>query len=160
MANRKQSKSRLRAAKDSTPRSPLAPKRFARLPPLAGARLATAAAGIRYRGRDDLLLVSLAPGTQAAGVFTQSKCASAPVEHCRKNLPFGKARALVVNSGNANAYTGRAGAEAARAVAGECAAAIGCDAREVYLASTGVIGEPLPFEKITRALPPLAAAAK
>ena len=160
MASRKQSKSRPRPAKDSTPRSSLAPKRFARLSPLEGVHLATAAADIRYRGRDDLLLVTLAPGTRAAGVFTQSKCASAPVEHCRAILPQGRARALVVNSGNANAFTGRAGVEAARAVASECAAAIGCDAREVYLASTGVIGEPLPADKIVRALPQLAANAK
>ncbi len=137
-------------------RSPLAPVTLAKLPPLAGVRLAAGAAGIRYKNRSDLLLVTLADGTQAAGVFTQSKTASAPVEWCRRQLAPGIARALVVNSGNANAFTGKAGADAAAAVAQSAAAAIGCSAREVFLASTGVIGEPLPAEKITQLLPELA----
>jgi glutamate N-acetyltransferase/amino-acid N-acetyltransferase len=126
---------------------------------VAGVELATAAAGVRYKGRTDLLLVRLAPGTEVAGVFTRSRCASAPVDHCRANLPAGKAHALVVNSGNANAVTGRAGTEAVRAVADRAASVIGCSVREVFLASTGVIGEPLPTEKITRVLPALAASA-
>jgi glutamate N-acetyltransferase/amino-acid N-acetyltransferase len=134
----------------------LAPKRFSKLPPISGVRLATAATGIRYSGRADLLFAILAPGTQVAGVFTQSKCASAPVAHCRANRSSGEARALVVNSGNANAFTGRSGISAAKAVAEHAAAAIGAKASEVFLASTGIIGEPLPTEKITRALPRLA----
>jgi glutamate N-acetyltransferase/amino-acid N-acetyltransferase len=138
------------------PPSPLAPKRFPKLPPLAGVRLAVGEAGIRYRNRPDLLLGIFAPGTQVAGVLTQSKTASAPVEWCRMQLPHGAARALVVNSGNANAFTGRAGAFAAGLVAESTAAAIGCKDREIFLASTGVIGEPLPAEKITRLLPALA----
>src|SRR5580698_6992357 len=81
--------------------SPLAPKTFARLPPLPGVRLATAAAGIRYRERTDVLLAMLAPGTQVAGVFTRSKTASAPVLWCQQSLKAGEARMLVVNSGNA-----------------------------------------------------------
>jgi glutamate N-acetyltransferase/amino-acid N-acetyltransferase len=137
-------------------RSPLAPKGFANLPPLGGVRLATAVAGIRAQNRSDVLLVTLAPGTQIAGVFTQSKMASAPVEWCRAQLANGTARALVVNSGNANAFTGRVGAEAASSVAASAAAAIGCRAEDVFLASTGVIGEPLPFQKITRLLGDLA----
>ena len=92
-------------------KSPLAPKTFANLPPLAGVRLATGQAGIKYRDRTDVLLMVLAPGTQVAGVFTKSKTASAPVDWCRKQLPGGTGRVLVVNSGNANAFTGRAGAE-------------------------------------------------
>ncbi|MGD0143140.1 MAG: bifunctional glutamate N-acetyltransferase/amino-acid acetyltransferase ArgJ [Rhizomicrobium sp.] len=137
-------------------KSPLAPKSIPNLPPLAGVRLAAGAAGVRYQGREDVLLVVLAPGTQAAGVFTKSKTSSAPVEWCRAQLKRGTARALVVNSGNANAFTGKAGEEGARAVAESAAAIVGCDARDVYLASTGVIGEPLPAGRIVRILGSLA----
>ncbi len=136
--------------------SPLAPRIFASLPPLAGVRLATGQAGIKYRDRADLLLVVMAPGSQVAGVFTQSKTASAPVDWCRKHLPGGTGRVLVVNSGNANAFTGRAGLESVREVAESAAAAVGCRVQEVFAASTGVIGEPLPHEKITRILGQLA----
>ncbi len=138
------------------PVSPLAPKNFVNLPPLAGVRLATGAAGIRYRNRTDVLLAVFAPGTQVAGVFTRSKTASAPVNWCQANLKGGVARALVVNSGNANAFTGKAGQEGTRSVAQSAAASVGCRASEVFLASTGVIGEPLPAEKITRLLGSLA----
>ena len=138
--------------------SPLAPKRLPKLPPLAGVRLAAGAAGVKYRNRNDLLLVTLAPATQAAGVFTKSKTASAPVEWCRKQVASGTARALVVNAGNANAFTGKAGYESVREVAEVTAATLGCQVREVFLASTGVIGEPLPHAKITRMLGELAAA--
>jgi len=136
--------------------SPLAPKSLAKLPPLAGVRLATGDAGIRYKNRTDVLLAVFAPGTQVAGVFTKSKTASAPVDWCKTCLKGGIARALVVNSGNANAFTGKAGLEGARAVAQSAAASVGCRAGEVFLASTGVIGEPLPAEKITRLLGTLA----
>ncbi len=132
--------------------SPLAPKSFAHLPPLAGARLATGEAGIKYKNRTDVLLAVLAPGTEVAGVFTKSKTASAPVEWCRTQLKRGQARALVVNSGNANAFTGQAGQAGTQAVAEAAGAVIGCKASEVFLASTGVIGEPLPAEKITKIL--------
>ncbi|HEY3638687.1 MAG TPA: bifunctional glutamate N-acetyltransferase/amino-acid acetyltransferase ArgJ [Rhizomicrobium sp.] len=136
--------------------SPLAPKNFPVLPPLAGVRLATGAASIRYRGRNDLILAVLAPGTQVAGVFTNSRTAAAPVEWCRAHLVRQSARALVVNSGNANAFTGAAGRDAVRAVAGSAAAFLDCQAQEVFVASTGVIGEPLPAENITRMLGSLA----
>src|ERR1700742_2345344 len=96
--------------------SPLAPARFPDMPAVAGVRLATAAAGIRYAGRTDVLLALLDPGTAVAGVFTRSKCPSAPVDWCRAHLRGGKARALVVNSGNANAFTGGVGAAAVRHV--------------------------------------------
>jgi len=132
--------------------SPLAPKSFAHLPPLAGVRLATGEAGIKYRNRTDVLLAMLAPGTEVAGVLTKSKTAAAPVDWCRAQLKRGQARALVVNSGNANAFTGQAGMAGARAVAEAASAVIGCKASDVFLASTGVIGEPLPAEKITRIL--------
>jgi glutamate N-acetyltransferase/amino-acid N-acetyltransferase len=144
-------------AKSAAPAvSPLAPKSFAKLPPLAGVRLAAGAAGVRYAGRTDVLMVTLAAGTQAAGVFTKSKTASAPVDWCRTQLKSGTARALVVNSGNANAFTGKAGIAGAEAVARAAADALGCAAREVMLASTGVIGEPLPAERIVRVLDKLA----
>jgi len=132
--------------------SPLAPKSFAKLPPLAGVRMAAGSAGIRYRDRTDVLMIVLASGTQVAGVFTRSKTASAPVEWCRAQLPRKTARALVVNSGNANAFTGRAGQDSVRAVAESAAAVVGCLPQEVFLASTGVIGEPLPASRITRIL--------
>src|SRR6185295_11240720 len=106
-----------KALAQATPASPLAPRIFASLPPLAGVRLATGQAGIKYRDRTDVLLAVLAPGTQVAGVFTQSKAASAPVDWCRKQLTGGTGRVLVVNSGNANAFTGRLGLEAVRLVA-------------------------------------------
>jgi len=138
--------------KAAHPVSPLAPKAFPKLPPLAGVRLATAAAGVRYKDRTDVLLALLAPGTQVAGVFTTSKTASAPVLWCRDKLKGGEARVLVVNSGNANAFTGKAGQEGVRAIAEEAAAAAGCRPQEVFMASTGVIGEPLPAEKITKVL--------
>ncbi|HXB52847.1 MAG TPA: bifunctional glutamate N-acetyltransferase/amino-acid acetyltransferase ArgJ, partial [Rhizomicrobium sp.] len=132
--------------------SPLAPKAFPKLPPLAGVRLSTVAAGVRYQQRTDVLLALLAPGTRVAGVFTTSKTASAPVLWCRDKLKDGEARVLVVNSGNANAFTGQAGQAGVRAVAEAAAAVVGCKASEVFLASTGVIGEPLPSEKITKIL--------
>ena len=132
--------------------SPLAPKILAGLPPLAGIRLATGQAGIRYKDRTDVLVAVMAPGTQVAGVFTKSKTFSAPVDWCRTNAKLGSARALVVNSGNANAFTGKGGLDAARQVAESAAAVVGCRSQEVFLASTGVIGEPLPANKITRVL--------
>jgi glutamate N-acetyltransferase/amino-acid N-acetyltransferase len=138
--------------------SPLAPRNFAILPPLAGVRLATGQAAIKYRDRADVLLMIMAPNTQVAGVFTKSKTASAPVDWCRRQLPGGTARALVVNSGNANAFTGRAGVDSVREVAESAAGIVGCRAQEVFLASTGVIGEPLPHQKITRTLGQLAEA--
>jgi glutamate N-acetyltransferase/amino-acid N-acetyltransferase len=138
--------------KAAHPISPLAPKAFPKLPPLAGVRLATAAAGVRYKDRTDVLLALLAPGTQVAGVFTTSKTSSAPVLWCRDKLKGGEARVLVVNSGNANAFTGKSGQEGVRAIAEEAAAAARCRPQDVFMASTGVIGEPLPAEKITKVL--------
>src|SRR5262245_28314533 len=123
--------------------SPLAPTTVPDMPPIDGVRLATAAAGIRYKDRTDVLLVLLEAGTTVAGVFTKSKCASAPVDWCRQNLKSGAARALAVNSGNAKAFTGKTGREACRFTARLAAAAAGCKPGEVFLASTGVIGEPL-----------------
>jgi glutamate N-acetyltransferase/amino-acid N-acetyltransferase len=113
------------------------------MPVVGGVRIAAGAAGVRYQGRTDVFLVVLDEGTTVAGVLTRSKCPSAPVEWCRENRRAGKARALVVNSGNANAFTGRNGREAAAFTARLAAKAVGCKPSEVFLASTGVIGEPL-----------------
>jgi glutamate N-acetyltransferase/amino-acid N-acetyltransferase len=113
------------------------------MPAIHGVRLATAAAGIRYAGRTDVLLALFEPGTTVAGVFTRSKCPSAPVEWCRAHMRTAKTRALVVNSGNANAFTGKSGRDACRFTAQIAARAIGCKPGDVFLASTGVIGEPL-----------------
>ena len=129
--------------------SPLAPKIFPDLPPIEGVRFATAEAGIRYKNRTDVLLMAVDAGTEAAGVFTRSKCPSAPVDWCRKVLAEtgGKVRGLVVNSGNANAFTGKTGADAVRLTADIAGKALGCRPEEIVLASTGVIGEPLDARK-------------
>jgi glutamate N-acetyltransferase/amino-acid N-acetyltransferase len=132
--------------------SPLAPKSYPELPALEGVRFATAAAGIKYKGRTDVLLVALDEGTEVAGVFTTSKCPSAPVDWCRANLAAGKARALMVNSGNANAFTGKKGRETVEASAAYAASALGVPAGQVFLASTGVIGEPLEPRKFEAVL--------
>jgi glutamate N-acetyltransferase/amino-acid N-acetyltransferase len=123
--------------------SPLAPTSVPDMPPVAGVRFATGAAGIRYKGRTDVLLVLFDKGTQVAGVFTTSKCPSAPVDWCRQKLGGGKARALIVNSGNANAFTGKVGAAAVTLTAKLAGAATDAPAKEIFVASTGVIGEPL-----------------
>jgi glutamate N-acetyltransferase/amino-acid N-acetyltransferase len=125
------------------------------LPPVPGVRLGGAAAGIRYVGRTDLVMAEFAPGTSVAGVFTRNRCPGAPVDWCRAALPAGRARALVVNAGNANVFTGAAGYEAARATAEAAAGLVGCAPGTVFLASTGVIGEVLPHDRITAALPAL-----
>ncbi len=135
--------------------SPFAPDHFPELPTVAGVRLATYAAGLRYHGRPDLMLVDLAPGTTAAGVFTRSLCPSAPVDWCRRILGRGTARAVVCNAGNANAFTGRAGDASARHTAETVAQGLGVDVDDVYLASTGVIGEPMNDDQLTAALVPL-----
>jgi glutamate N-acetyltransferase / amino-acid N-acetyltransferase len=140
--------------------SPFAPKRLPRLPVIDGVRIATAAAGIRYPGRTDLLFALFDPGTSVAGVLTTSKTASAPVDWSRARLAHGMARALVVNSGNANAFTGRRGREAVKSTAASAAEVAGCLEADVYIASTGVIGEPLDAGKITRRLSDLAGCAK
>ena len=139
--------------------SPLAPGAFPTVPTVGGVRLATAAAGIRRRDRDDLMLAELAPGTAVAGVFTQSLCTAAPVDWSRHALAAsrGSGRAVIVNSGNANAFTGAAGYAVAQHTAESVAAALDAGAHEVMVASTGVIGEDLPVERIDAALPGLVA---
>ncbi|BAL73819.1 bifunctional glutamate N-acetyltransferase/amino-acid acetyltransferase ArgJ [Bradyrhizobium cosmicum] len=140
--------------------SPLAPKHVPDLPTIAGVRLATAEAGIRYKNRTDVLLAIMDKGTAVAGVFTKSKCPSAPVEWCRAKLKGGKARALVVNSGNANAFTGKTGRSSTALTAKIAAKAVGCSESEIFLASTGVIGEPLDATKFDGVLGGLAETAE
>jgi glutamate N-acetyltransferase / amino-acid N-acetyltransferase len=134
------------------PLSPLAPKTYPALPPIAGVRFATIAAGVRYSGRTDVMMALFDRPAAVAGVFTRSKCPSAPVDWCREHLRGGKARALIVNSGNANAFTGGVGAAAVAHVADAAAKAIGAAPSEVFMASTGVIGEPLDATRITRVI--------
>ncbi len=142
-------------------KSPFAPATLARLPALDGVTFATAEAGIKYKGRTDLMVAVLAPGTVAAGVLTQSKTCSAPVLHCRDSLAAGgKARILVVNSGNANAFTGMKGRRAVEMTATAAAAAVDCQPCDVYVASTGVIGEPLDASTFAPLLEGLAKSAK
>jgi glutamate N-acetyltransferase/amino-acid N-acetyltransferase len=140
----------------STAVSPLAPTQIPELPIIDGVRLATAAAGIRYKGRTDVLLVTFDKGTTVAGVFTKSKCPSAAVDWCRAKLKKGLARALVVNSGNANAFTGNTGKTATTLTAKIAATATGAGADQIFLASTGVIGEPLDATKFNGVLDDLA----
>ena len=139
------------------PVSPLAPEGLPDLPEIGGVRLASAATGIRYQNRSDVLLALLDPGSRAAGVVTTSKTCSAPVDWCVAALKRGgAARALVVNAGNANAFTGKAGIKTVKAVASAAAKQFKCRMDEVYQASTGVIGEPLNPAPILIALPDLA----
>jgi glutamate N-acetyltransferase/amino-acid N-acetyltransferase len=133
--------------------SPLAPASFLAMQPIAGVRLASYAAGIRYQGRDDVMLAELEPGSTIAGVFTQSTMPGQPVIWCRECLPRGRVRAIVVNSGNANVFTGRAGWQVCESTAATAARLFGCEPAEIYLSSTGVIGEPPPADRISTALP-------
>ena len=137
-------------------KSPLAPKSFPSLPAVAGVRLAAIAAGVRYTGRDDLLLAEFSQGTRVAGVLTRSETPGAPVTWCRKLLPKGQARGLVVNSGNANVFTGRSGEVAVSRTAKAAARLLGASPDEIFTASTGVIGEALQVDRITKALPLIA----
>ncbi len=142
------------------PLSPLAPKTYPSLPPVAGVRFATIAAGVRYAGRTDVMMALFDRPATVAGVFTRSKCPSAPVDWCRGHLKGGKARALIVNSGNANAFTGGVGAAAVEHVAEAAAKAIGATPSEIFMASTGVIGEPLDAARITGVIDALVADAR
>ena len=139
--------------------SPLAPAAFGAASTVAGVRLATAAAGIRYSGRDDVMLAEMPPGTTVAGVFTRSLCTAAPVDWCKHALAAtsGRGRAIIVNSGNANAFTGAVGYGAAQHTAESVARTLGAPAQEVLVASTGVIGEDLPVDRIDGVLPGLVA---
>jgi len=137
-------------------RSPLAPRRFPRVPDVAGVALAGAATGLKKGKTPDLMLVRLAPGTTVAGMLTRSRCPSAPVDWCRAALPGGKAQALVVNSGNANTFTGQSGAEVVDATVRAAADLVGCPRRQVFVASTGVIGQPVARNHIPKSLKRLA----
>ncbi|MGC6512058.1 MAG: bifunctional glutamate N-acetyltransferase/amino-acid acetyltransferase ArgJ [Parvibaculales bacterium] len=123
--------------------SPLAPKRLKKLPPIKGVRFTTVATGMKYRDRDDLLMMAFTPGTTVAGVTTRSSMPSAAVDWCRTHLPQGKAGALVVNAGNANAFTGKQGARAVEAIGAHMAGKAELQPAQVMMASTGVIGEDL-----------------
>jgi glutamate N-acetyltransferase/amino-acid N-acetyltransferase len=125
----------------------LAPDGFPDLPQIEGVTLRVAKARYKTWDRCDLTFVTLDPGTMVAGVLTQSKCPSPEVEWCRKALPLGSARALVVNAGNSNAFTGSRGRAAVEAIAARVAGALDCQPSDVLVASTGVIGVPLPIDK-------------
>ena len=120
---------------------------FPEIPPVAGVRLGVARAGYKTWDRADLTYAALEPGTTVAGVTTRSRCPSPEVEWCRKALALGRARALVVNAGNSNAFTGGRGRAAVEAIAARVAGATGCQPSDVFVASTGVIGVPLPIDK-------------
>ncbi len=140
------------------PISPLAPAAFPTVMPVAGVEVAGIPSGLKGgRGVKDLMVARMAPGSTVAGALTRSRCPSAPVEWCRAALPTGKAQALVVNSGNANAFTGQAGADVVADTVAAAAKAFGCPRRQVYLASTGVIGVPVKAGHIPAHLPRAAA---
>ena len=147
--------------KAAKPVSPLAPAVFPDLPVIKGASFAAIGAGIKYQNRKDVMLVHLAPGTAMAGVFTRSSTRSGCVRDCQAKLalkaPLDAGAAILVNSGNSNAFTGAIGDKAVAEVTGAAAAALGLPASRVFSSSTGVIGEPLPFEKITQVIPALVA---
>ena len=149
------------AKKPAKPVSPLAPASFPTLPIIAGAEFSAVGAGIKYLNRKDVMLVRLAPGTSVAGVFTRSTTRSGCVRDCQTKLatkvPEGAGAAIIVNSGNSNAFTGAVGDKAVAEVTGSVASALAMPASRVFSSSTGVIGEPLPFEKITAVIPALAA---
>jgi len=145
------------------PVSPLAPKGgFPDLPVIEGVRFATVAAGVKYSGRTDVMLAELAPGTAIAGTFTRSKTRAAPVLDCQAKLGGASdgPAAILVNSGNANAFTGIKGVEAVEALTGAVASAINVPKARVFTASTGVIGEPLPHDRITSVISDLGGALK
>jgi glutamate N-acetyltransferase / amino-acid N-acetyltransferase len=139
----------------ATTKSPFAPKSFTTLPEVAGVRLGGIAAGVKYKGRPDLFMAELDPGTTVAGVLTTSLTRSSAVDWCAQVLKKGAARAMLVNAGNANAFTGKAGMEGTEAMAEVAAAAVGCKKKEVLVASTGVIGQKLPTDRISKAVPRL-----
>src|ERR1700760_5095362 len=128
------------------------------LPPVAGVRLSATSAGIRYKDRTDVVMIETSPNSTVAGVFTSNKCPGAPVDWCRASLKGGKARLVVVNAGNANVFTGKAGRDACAATAAAAAKLMGCPSRQVFVASTGVIGEVLPHDKLIAVLPALQSA--
>jgi len=130
-----------------TERSPLAPSAFPDLPPIPGVTVRVACARYKNWDRCDLTYVELAEGTAVAGVTTQSKCPSPEVEWCRDAIPLGSARALVVNAGNANAFTGHRGRAAVEAIAARVANHLACNPSDIFISSTGVIGVPLPIDK-------------
>ena len=140
--------------------SPLAPARFPDLPVIDGVSFATIAAGVRYQGRTDVMLAQLVPGTAIAGVFTRSATRAAPVLDCQSKIggDNGKGAAILVNSGNANAFTGRNGSDAVSAITSAVASACDVPEQRVFTSSTGVIGEPLKHERITAKLSELTAA--
>lgn len=140
--------------------SPLAPKSQPDMPEIAGVRLAAGEIGIKYKDRADVMVMVFDKVASVAGVFTQSKCTSAPVDLCKAHLPTGKARILVVNSGNANAFTGKKGANSTAQTANNAAGVMDCPVEQVYLSSTGVIGEPLDADKFEGQIEKLAAVAK
>jgi glutamate N-acetyltransferase/amino-acid N-acetyltransferase len=140
--------------------SPLAPAQFPNLPLIKGAEFAAIGAGIKYQNRKDVMLVRLAPGTAIAGAFTRSTTRSGCVRDCQTKLatrvPEGAGAAIIVNSGNSNAFTGAMGDKAVAAVTGGVAETLGLPASRVFSSSTGVIGEPLPYERITTVISTLA----
>jgi glutamate N-acetyltransferase/amino-acid N-acetyltransferase len=132
--------------------SPLAPEKFPNIPPIPGVQMASGSCGVRYSGKLDVLLIELSDSTQVAGTFTKSQTAAAPIDWCKKSMKNGQACALIVNSGNANAFNGAAGNASVERTASCVSKILDCAKEDVFVASTGVIGEVLPDHKITDSL--------
>ncbi|MEL6168944.1 MAG: bifunctional glutamate N-acetyltransferase/amino-acid acetyltransferase ArgJ [Pseudomonadota bacterium] len=140
--------------------SPLAPKNgFPAIPPVAGVRFSSVAAGVRYTGRPDVTLIALDPGTTVAGTFTRSKTRAAPVLDCEAKIggPGNEGAAILVNAGNANAFTGSVGKKSVDAVVAQVADSLGVPTGRIFTSSTGVIGERLPHDRIVAVIDDLAA---
>jgi len=152
-ASPRKSAAKKAANKSGLPVSPLAPEHFPDVADVPGVEMATTRAEIKYKAREDLLVAVMAPGTTVAGALTKSRTASAPVDWCRANLESGEGRVLVSSAGNANAFTGKAGMETVKVTAAAAAKLAGVRQKDVFIGSTGVIGETMPNDKITGALP-------
>ena len=140
--------------------SPLAPEILTELPAIAGVRLGVGRSGTKFKDRDDVMIAVCDAGTAVAGVFTSSKTASASVDWCRAQVSGGRARAVIVNAGNANAFTGKQGIAGVQTVVGEVANVLACPSAEIFASSTGVIGEPLDAEAIVKVIKDTCANAK
>ena len=132
--------------------SPLKPKQVERIYDIDGVYLSSINSGIKYKGRDDLLLITFSKNTNVAGIFTKSSTASAAVKWCKKNIKKNNARAIIINAGNANVFTGEDGKLAVQKIISKLALILEIKEKEVLIAQTGVIGESLDFDKIINCL--------
>ena len=132
--------------------SPLAPKSFPKVPGIKGVKIGTAKSGVKYKGRNDIFTAIFDKGTSVAGVFTQSKIPAEPVNFCKKNIVDGKAKALVVNAGFANAFTGVKGKKINKSISSNVKKILKCNEKDIFICSTGVIGEQIPLRPTNKSI--------